>query len=226
MQSASFQNLSAGNAAAICPPRYPVCSVRNKELDRLSDADLITRCARNDESASEALVTRHARFIYSVAYGLARNHDDASDLASETSIRIHRHIAGFRHAVTLPAWIKRIVRNAYFDMIRASARRPAVSMETVFEQEGDTLMSDDHRTDRSPHHLAEIGERSRILQSAINSLSPTHREMVTLYHTNESTYEEISEQLRIPVGTVKSRLNRARGCLREKLQAHMSVLVC
>ena len=226
MQSAQFQSLSPAGATSIRLHRYPVCTVRDGKLDRLSDADLIERCCHNDDSAREALVARHSRFIYSVAYGLAGNHDDASDLASETSIRILRHVARFRHAVTLPAWIKTIVRNAYFDMLRTSARRPVVSLDALVEQNGDAIMSDRHRPDTSPHRIAELKERGRILQAAIRSLPPTHREVVTLFHTDESTYEEISRKLRIPVGTVKSRLNRARVQLRAKLQAQMSVLVC
>lgn len=239
MQSAIYPANSAGSAESFNRTRQPAAEPRRGEksfaqpekslasgkFDNLSDAELVAQCRTNDSRAAEALVARYARYIHSLAYGLARNHDDASDLFSITAIQIIRHIATFERAVTLPAWIKRIVTNAYIDMRRTAERRPAVSLDALVEASGDNLLVDNSRPQMSPHQCAERNERGRILDAAIRLLPRAQREMVTLFHTQQESYEDISVRLRVPIGTVKSRLNRARTTLRQSLMPQMSMLV-
>jgi RNA polymerase sigma-70 factor, ECF subfamily len=224
MQTAIYPVLNSNNASATGRNWLPASTERQGAFRSVTDGDLVTRCHASDNKAFEALTARYSRYIYSVAYKLAGNHDDASDLVSETFIRIFRHVDAIQRAATLPAWIKRIVTNAYLDTRRTARRKPVVSLDAIIEQTGDVLMAVDDRPDDSPQRIAERHERSRILNAAVHSLSTSQQEMITLFHTGENSYEEIAIRLRIPVGTVKSRLNRARAALREKLLPQMSIL--
>lgn len=194
-------------------------------LESMSDEKLIEKCREGDRAAFDALIRRYERPIYHLAYRLAGNYDDAHEIAAETFLRIYRAIGTFQCAITLPAWINRIVANVFFDMRRRAHRHPAVSLEALVEKAGDAVFSAEDSTRISPQSQAEDNERKTILNNAINALPDYQRTMVTLFHTEGRTYEEIADIMRIPVGTVKSRLNRARLALREMLAPQMSALM-
>lgn len=194
-------------------------------LENLSDEKLIDRCRTGKREAFDVLIKRYERPIYHLAYRLAGNYDDAHDIAAETFLRIYRAIGTFQCAITLPAWINRIVANVFYDTRRHAYRHPAVSLDALVEKTGDSLLANEKTTAKSPHAEAEENERRSILARAIQSLPDYQRMMVTLFHSEGRTYEEIADIMKIPVGTVKSRLNRARLALRERLAPQMSALV-
>jgi len=196
-----------------------------EQLESFSDEKLIDRCRMGDRAAFDVLIARYERPIYHLAYRLSGNYDDAHDIASETFIRIYRAIGSFQCAITLPAWINRIVVNVFYDTRRHAHRHPSTSLDALVEKTGDSLLTDESKTSASPEGQAEENEIKRILGDAINSLPDYQRSMVTMFHSEGHTYEEIADIMAIPVGTVKSRLNRARLALRERLAPQMSALV-
>jgi RNA polymerase sigma-70 factor (ECF subfamily) len=190
----------------------------------MSDGDIIARCKAHDSRAFDALLSRYGRYIHSVAIRLAGNNDDANDLVSETNLRIFRYIGEFQHAVTLPAWIKRVMTNVFLDHRRYMSRRPATSLDSLVGDNGDGVMAGSEAVGTSPHLTAETNERNLILNEAILALPAPHREIVSMYHAEERSYEEIAAQMNLPVGTVKSRLNRARAALRQSLEPQRALL--
>lgn len=196
-----------------------------ENLENLSDEKLIEKCRVGNREAFDVLIKRYERPIYHLAYRLSGNYDDAHDIAAETFLRIYRAIGTFQCAITLPAWINRIVANVFYDTRRHAYRHPAVSLEALVEKTGDSLLATEKATAKSPHVEAEENERKTILARAIQSLPDYQRMMVTLFHSEGRTYEEIAEIMKIPVGTVKSRLNRARLALRERLAPQMAALM-
>lgn len=193
-------------------------------LESLSDENLVRKCSAGDNQAFDTLLRRYERPIYHLAYRLAGNHDDAHDIAAEAAIRIYRSIGTFRCAVTLPAWINRIVANVFYDMRRRQQRHPASSLDALAEKTGGKLLAAEASRATSPEMHAEENEKTRILGEAIRALPDYQRTMVKMFHAEGRTYEEIASTMSIPVGTVKSRLNRARLALREILQPQMSAL--
>ena len=193
-------------------------------LESLSDELLVRKCSEGDREAFDALLRRYERPIYHLAYRLAGNHDDAHDIAAEAALRIFRSIGTFRCAITLPAWINRIVANVFYDMRRRQQRHPASSLDALAEKTGGKLLAAEDSRATSPQMHAEENEKTRILSEAISSLPDYQRTMVKLFHAEGRTYEEIASMMDIPVGTVKSRLNRARLALREMLAPQMSAL--
>lgn len=219
MQTAAFQDLKNRSESTATGARVA------GRFDGMTDEQLVHVCADGDREAFDALLHRYERPIYHLAYRLAGNHDDAHDIAAEAALRIFRSIGTFRCAITLPAWINRIVANVFYDMRRRQQRHPASSLDTLTEKTGGKLLAAEDSSRISPEVHAEENEKTRILSQAINSLPDYQRTMVTLFHNDGRTYEEIASMMQIPVGTVKSRLNRARLALREMLTPQMSALV-
>jgi len=195
------------------------------QLTKLNDEMLINKCRQGDRAAFDVLIKRYERPIYHLAYRLSGNYDDAHDIAAETFLRIYRAIGTFQCAITLPAWINRIVANVFYDTRRHAHRHPSVSLDALVEKTGDTVLSQESSATPGPEDIAEGNERKQILSNAISTLPDYQRTMVTLFHNEGRTYEEIADIMAIPVGTVKSRLNRARLALREKLMPQMSALM-
>jgi len=224
MQTAIYQTNHTSQSNRM-PASKAVEYLPIEQLESLSDEKLIDKCREGDRAAFDALIKRYERPIYHLAYRLSGNYDDAHDIAAETFLRIYRAIGTFQCAITLPAWINRIVANVFYDTRRHAHRHPSVSLDALVEKTGDAFMSGDTKTVASPEGHAEENERRRILGEAIQSLPDYQRTMVNLFHSEGRTYEEIADIMAIPVGTVKSRLNRARLALRERLTPQMSALV-
>ncbi|GBC97297.1 ECF RNA polymerase sigma-E factor [bacterium HR16] len=182
------------------------------------DSQLIERCRNGDREAFDELVRRYERQAYNLAYRLAGNYDDASDVVVEAFVRAFQGLHTFRGDANFGTWLHRVVVNTFLDMRKRSKGRQHVSLEEQLELDGDTLTRQIEDTSPGPQELVEQEEREEVLQRAIAQLSPDRRILIVLYHFENLSYEEIAQMLKLPVGTVKSRLNRARLALREILE--------
>ena len=186
---------------------------------------LVKKCQIGERAALEELIRRYMPTIYYQAYSLTHNHDTADDVAAETCLRICRSIGTCKSARLLPAWISSILRNTWYDMHRLAQRRPVISLDGLTKSNMDEFLLVEANRGASPQKRAEENERKRILDQAIAWLPNFQRPLVTLFYREERTYGEIAEILSLPIGTVKSRLNRARLALRERLAPQMSYLL-
>ena len=117
----------------------------------------------------------------------------------------------------LPTWLFRITTNVFLDDRKRARAHPHASLDEYLELEESSVSRQIEDPGPSPEVLTEEKERGQILQGVIGSLPEYQRAMVVLYHTEQKSYEEIAEIMNLPIGTVKSRLNRARLALKEKL---------
>lgn len=175
---------------------------------------------RPDElEAFDALVERYGRLIYNIAYRMAGSDADAKDLAQEALLRVFRALRRINPAANLESWLYRIVTNLYIDMLR---RRPKVRIESldvpVATRGGGEVAREvsDERAD--PEAAVLDASLDADVQRALMALNPELRAVVVLSDLEGYAYEEIGEMLRIPVGTVKSRLHRARRNLQDRLR--------
>ncbi|GIV21407.1 MAG: RNA polymerase sigma factor [Armatimonadota bacterium] len=182
------------------------------------DRQLIERCRSGDREAFDELVRRYERQAYNLAYRLSGNYDDASDVVVEAFVRVFQGLHTFRGEAHFGTWLHRVVVNTFLDMRKRSKGRQNVSLEEQLELDGDTLTRQIEDTAPGPEELVEKEEREEVLQRAIAQLPPERRILIVLYHFENLSYEEIAQMLNLPVGTVKSRLNRARLALREILE--------
>ncbi len=181
---------------------------------RASDVDLIHRVQSGETDAFDELMKRYAASVYKVTYSLTRNHADADDLSQETFIRAFRAIARFDERYQFYTWVRRIAVNLCFNHLK---RGKKVRFEPLPMADGEAESVD--IADRQPQS-ADSGLR-RDLDQALTKLPPDQRAVFVLRVNEEMSYDEISKALHIPVGTVMSRLNRAREKLRELLREYM-----
>jgi len=181
--------------------------------------DLIARCQAGEREAFDELIRRYQRRIYTFAYRLTGNADDAADVAADTFVRLYSSIGSFRGDSSFVTWLFRVVTNIYLDSRKRRRAHPTQSLDEMIELEESSVQRQVEDDAPSPQRIAEDHERTALLQEAIESLPEFQRVMIVLYHVEGMAYEEIAEALSLPVGTVKSRLNRARLALRKKLES-------
>lgn len=171
--------------------------------------------------AFEGLLERYGRRIYQIAYRMAGNDADAKDLTQEAFIRVYRAFSRIDPQAKLESWLYRIVTNLYIDMLR---RRPKARIESLdaplVTAKGDEVTREVPDESADPEETVLNAQLDADIQRALAALSVDLRMVVVLSDIEGRSYEEISETLRIPVGTVKSRLHRARRMLQSRL-AHL-----
>ena len=179
---------------------------------------LIERCKRGEAAAFDALFRKYEKRVYNLAYRLSANYDEANDISIDTFVRVYQAIRLFRGEANFSTWLFRIVTNVYLDRRKRAQNKQHLSLEEYIELEENSVARQIESPSPSPSALAEQQERHEMLQRAIASLPDYQRAMIVLYHHEGLSYEEIATVMTLPIGTVKSRLNRARLTLREKLE--------
>jgi len=177
------------------------------------EADLLRAAQGGDQAAFTEIVRRYQRAVYRVAYALTRNASDADDLAQETFVRAYQAIGRFRVGEPLYPWLARIATNLAFSLFRRRKRRPETPLEPLVEAGQQWGVEDD------PAERVEQDERAQHLKEAFGELKPEHQAVLALRVVEEQSYEAIAATLSVPVGTVMSRLSRARAELRARLAA-------
>jgi RNA polymerase sigma-70 factor, ECF subfamily len=183
----------------------------------LEERGLIQQCKQGCLSAFDQLLERYEKRVFNFAYRMAGNYDDANDVAQEAFIRVFNSITTFRGDANFSTWLYRIVTNVYLDERKRAKSHLHTPLDDYIELEENTVTRQIEDGGPTPEQLIEQNERHDLLQAAIQSLPDYQRIMVVLYHTESKSYEEIAEIMNLPIGTVKSRLNRARLALKEKL---------
>ena len=181
------------------------------------EAALVQRCATGEESACAELVADHQRMVLQLAMNLLGDRDEALDLSQEVFLRVFRTIYRFRGQSSLRTWIYRIAVNQARNRHRFWRRRhraDQVSLDQHIATHGELLSSGDSKPDRM-FAQKELAER---LQRALDHLPFDQRTAIVLREIDGLSYEEIAFSLGVAVGTVKSRLTRARQALRLELR--------
>jgi RNA polymerase sigma-70 factor, ECF subfamily len=182
------------------------------------EAALIQRCAARDEDACADLVAEHQRMVYQLSLNLLGDHNEALDLSQEVFLRVFRTIHGFRGQSALRTWIYRIVVNQARNRQRWWRRRhraQQVSLDAHLKDFGDFP----ERTDgASPDRMLGRKELADRIREALEQLPFDQRTAIVLREIDGLSYEEIGFSLGVAVGTVKSRLARAREALRAQLR--------
>lgn len=156
----------------------------------------------------EDIARDHGRFLYSLAYRLTGNRDDAQDLVQEVLLRVRRGLTTYTPG-SLEGWLSRITTNAFLDDVRRKQRRPVDALGEDAERYVPGALAADEALDAAglPDHI----------QAALAGLPEDYRACVVLCDVQGYGYQEIADQLGVPVGTVRSRIHRGRSILREVL---------
>lgn len=195
----------------------------NVTYESIDEKRLVERGQKGDREAIDELVRRYQNKAYQYAYRLTHDADEAADLAAEAFVRIYTAIPRFRAESRFTTWLYRIITNCFLDQKKKEKPRKTVSLdENPLLGESGTQMG---APVGDPTESSEKNERGEILMAAIDELPEYQRAMIVMYHMEMLGYEEIAAALDLPIGTVKSRLNRARLALRELLADQVELFI-
>jgi RNA polymerase sigma-70 factor (ECF subfamily) len=184
-------------------------------FNQQSDDDLILKAQRGDQTSFDLLVKRYQKKIYFLAYRMVKNHDTADDVAQETFINAYFAIKSFKIGYSFYTWLYRICMNLSINFLK---RQKFVIPESQFEGEISPLEREATRADPS-NHLA-LKELENKIDKAIDSLPPKYKAVLVLRIYEDLSYEEIAKTLKISLGTVMSRLFRAREKMQDELKEY------
>lgn len=172
----------------------------------MTDYELLTCIARGDHDAFQTLYNRYHRLSLNLAVRFSRNLDTAQTVSQEAWLRVYQKAESYQPTQTFAAWFGTIIRNLVIDEIRYQSRRPTSQSDDILLRRADGKLRPDQQ------YFAR--EQQTQLNRAIQTLSPRLRECFLLYAINEFTYEEIAGHLGLNLGTIKSRIHRARQVLK------------
>jgi RNA polymerase sigma-70 factor (ECF subfamily) len=181
------------------------------------DNMLIERAQKGDRDALDGLIRKYEKRAYQYAYRLTSNGEEASDVVSEAFVRVYSALHNFKGNSAFTTWLYRILTNCFLDHRKRERSRTTTSLEAALQTDDGDLERQVESLDPTPDDIAEKKQREEVFESAVAGLPEYQKVMVTLYHAENLSYEEIAATLDLPIGTVKSRLNRARLSLRESL---------
>jgi RNA polymerase sigma-70 factor (ECF subfamily) len=178
---------------------------------RVDDRVLVGRAQRGDQDAFAALVTRHQRYVYNLAYRLLRDTDEAEDLVQEAFLRAWKGLGAFRGEAKFTTWLYRIVTNLCYNRLDKLRRQLldisvddddlAIPLSPVIE----------------PPAVIEAAEEHAYLHQQVSALPVKYRLVISLFYLQGFSYQEMAQVLDLPLGTVKTHLFRARERLRRRL---------
>jgi RNA polymerase sigma-70 factor (ECF subfamily) len=189
--------------------------------EALHDAGLVQRYIGGDESAFLEIMSRHRSRIFAAAMGLLHNHADAEEITQDTFVRAHKGLSRFRGDSSLATWLHRIAvnlaRNRYWYFFRR-CRHATLSLDAAMGDGTESRFSDLlSAPDADPSQENSRSEFMDAVESSMDKLEASHRRILTMRSVMDQSYEEIAAALGINVGTVKSRIARARERLRKRL---------
>jgi RNA polymerase sigma-70 factor, ECF subfamily len=189
--------------------------------EAIHDSDLVHRFNGGDESAFLEIMSRHQSRIFAAAMSLLHNHADAEEITQDTFVRAHRGLSRFRGDSSLATWLHRIAvnlaRNRYWYFFRR-CRHATLSLDASLGDESESRFSDLlSAPDADPSQENSRNEFIEAVEASMEKLEPSHRRILMMRSVLDQSYEDIASALGINVGTVKSRIARARERLRRRL---------
>lgn len=182
---------------------------------RPSDEELIERFQKGDLYAFDLIVKRYKDQLLNFVYRFVGNQEEAEDIVQETFLRVYRKRKAYKRIAKFSTWIYTIAGNLSRTELRRRKRRKLFSVSDLGFEDKDYEISDEVY---NPESQVDGMLQEEIIQREINNLSPKFRQVIILRDVQELSYEEISKIIKVPIGTVKSRVNRGRLKLQARLQ--------
>ncbi len=189
--------------------------------ERSDDASLIRACQQGDSRAFDLLIKRHRRSIYSMLHRLAPDwsgqHDD---LAQETMIRIFRSIKTIRNPHAFKSWLNQLITNLFYDELRKKPAQSSISLDSAYQSDdtGEATSMDVPDIDNQPDDVLERKELMKAVNEAVAQLPIHYQQAIVLREFHGLPYDEIAHLTKSDLGTVKSRISRARSRVQTILQ--------
>ena len=180
----------------------------------LSDEELVARARKGDRPAFAHLVDRHRVSVFNLTLRILGNREDAEEAAQDAFVRAFRSLDRFRGDARFATWLYRIAVNVSLSSARRSRRDLSTISLSEPEDDEDGLPMQIPDTSANPAERFEQAEFREQVRNLVSALPPIYSAVISMYHIQSLSYDEISEALELPIGTVKARLFRARAALR------------
>lgn len=172
---------------------------------------LIRRAQNGDRDALNELVISQQQYVYSIAMSVLHHPEDASDLAQEAFVRLFRSIRQYNGESRFTTWLYRLVVNLGRDELRRRGRQvPEMNAPTTEDELDPVTLIVDTVDERDPQQALDIAETRRMLGECLDELDPAYRMALTLFYFYDKKYNDIAEDMNIPLNTVKSHIRRGK----------------
>ncbi|MDD3149908.1 MAG: sigma-70 family RNA polymerase sigma factor [Candidatus Gastranaerophilales bacterium] len=198
----------------------------SKNYSDLEVYELVEKCQLDDKQALEELLRRHEKIIYSTLYHLDPKREDIADLVQEVLVKVAKNVKKIRNPKTFKYWLNQIIMNLFYDELRKKTRKiQTISMDTAFVNKLEDEIPQGFDVEdmaKKPHEEILGGELDEIIKKGIDELPEQFRIVTVLRELQGLSYEEIAQLTGTNIGTVKSRLARARAKLQEIIKPYLS----
>lgn len=192
----------------------------------MTEAELIQQSCAGSIDAFEQLILLYEKRVYTIAYKYMGNHEDANDMAQEALIKAYQSIGSFRGEAAFGTWLGKITANRCLDELRKRKKLQTTSLEDTLELEEGCVKKELESPAVTPEEHAVQQETAAYMQMLIGELKEEYRVAIVLREIDGYSYEAIADSLSCSVGTVKSRISRARQYLRERILADRMLEKC
>lgn len=192
----------------------------------MTEAELIQQSCAGSIDAFEQLILLYEKRVYTIAYKYMGNHEDANDMAQEALIKAYQSIGSFRGEAAFGTWLGKITANRCLDELRKRKKLQTTSLEDTLELEEGSVKKELESSAVTPEEHAVQKETAAYMQMLIGELKEEYRVAIVLREMDGYSYEAIADSLSCSVGTVKSRISRARQYLRERILADRMLEKC
>ena len=193
--------------------------MENVQISEMNDAEIIERVLSGDVNYFEFIVKKYEKMIYNLAITKTQNRETAQDISQECFLRAYKMLRSYRTDSAFSTWVYRICQNLIFDYYRKNKKMKTVSLSVLDNGSGDDDIKEKDIADLTSEPSEHIirAERIEKIRELINSLPADLRDIIVLRDLQNMSYTQISEILDLEIGTVKSRLNRAREKLKNNV---------
>ena len=196
------------------------------EASGQNDRELVDRVQQGDDAAFKELFDRYHRRAFAVAFGVVKNKQDALDIVQDAFIKVHRHIKSFQGSSSFYTWLYRIVMNLSIDHVRRNKKGKDMDYDDKVGREAVEVAGDGTLLpsilDGNPRRTVLRKELSEAIQAALDDLPDYHKAVILLREVEGLSYEEMATVLKVPKGTIMSRLFHARKKMQAALEVYLS----
>ncbi|CUS99209.1 RNA polymerase sigma factor [Candidatus Chrysopegis kryptomonas] len=188
-----------------------------KDLKNLSDTELVKLAINGDETAYVELMNRYRKKVEVIVLKIVKQKSEVEDLVQEIFTKAFTSISTFKSEFSFSTWLYKIATNHCIDFVR-KRKISTFSLDEDYELEEDTIQREIPDWSQTPDRELFEKQRNEIIHQAINSLPEHYRKVIIMRHFEDKSYEEIAKELKLPIGTVKVHIFRARELLYKKLK--------
>ncbi|HWQ81771.1 MAG TPA: sigma-70 family RNA polymerase sigma factor [Ignavibacteria bacterium] len=189
----------------------------NKNNSKVEDYELIDRAISGEQSAYDKLMKKYYNLVHNLIFRMIYNKEDVEDLAQEAFIKAFNSLDKFDRQFAFSTWLYKIASNNCIDYLRKK-KLNTISIDKEIDSEDDDLRFEIPDVEFKPDRSIIEEERKALLEEAIASLPGKYRTVILMRHRDEKEYEEISKELKLPLGTVKAHIFRGRELLNKYLK--------